>query len=85
MHSRGPPEQYFYVLEPHRWCLHKVKKVCWYPLIKEGQWSHKIEHCTGTAMLTNCSKKCAISNKAINIHSRGPAEQFSCFLEPHCG
>ena len=26
MHSRGPTEQYFYVWEPHRGCLHKVKK-----------------------------------------------------------
>ena len=41
MHSRGPMEQYFCVLEPHRGCLDKVKKVCWYPLIKEGQQSHK--------------------------------------------
>ena len=42
MHSRGPTEQHFYVWEPHRGCLHKVKKVHWYPLIKEGQWSHNI-------------------------------------------
>ena len=42
MHSRGPTEQYFYVWEPHCGCLHKVKKVQWYPLIKEGQRSHNI-------------------------------------------
>ena len=41
MHSRGPTEQYFCVLEPHRGCLHKVKKMRWYPLIKKGQQSHK--------------------------------------------
>ena len=41
MHSRGPTEQYFYVSEPHRGCLHKVKKVRWYPLIKKGQQSRK--------------------------------------------
>ena len=48
MHSRGPAEQYFCVLEPHRWCLYKVKKVCWYPLIKEGQQRHKNVNCAGT-------------------------------------
>ena len=41
MHSRGPTEQHFYVWEPHRGYLHKVKKVSWCPLIKEGQLSHK--------------------------------------------
>ena len=41
MHSRGPTEQYLCALEPHHGCLHKVKKVYWCPLIKEGQWSHK--------------------------------------------
>ena len=41
IHSRGPTEQHFYVWEPHRGCLNKVKKVRWYPLIKEGQQSHK--------------------------------------------
>ena len=41
MHSRGPTEQYFCVLEPHRGCLHMVKKVRWYPLIKEAQESNK--------------------------------------------
>ena len=28
MHSRWPTGQYFCVLEPHRGCLHKVKKMC---------------------------------------------------------
>ena len=41
MHSRGLMEQFFGVLEPHRGCLHKVKKVRWYPLIKEDKQSHK--------------------------------------------
>ena len=41
MHSRGPAEQHFYIWEPHHGCLHKVKKVSWGPLIKEGQRSHK--------------------------------------------
>ena len=41
IHSRGPKEQFSCVLEPHRGCLHKVKKVSWYPLIKKGQRSHK--------------------------------------------
>ena len=41
LHSRGPTEQYFYVWEPHCGCLHQVKKVCWYPCIREGQQSHK--------------------------------------------
>ena len=41
MHYRRPTKQHFHVLEPHRGCLHKVKKVSWYPLIKKGQWSHK--------------------------------------------
>ena len=41
LHSRGSTEQHFYVWEPRCGCLHKVKKVCWYSLIKEGQRSHK--------------------------------------------
>ena len=41
MHFRGPAEQHFCVWEPHRGCLNKVKKVRWYPLIGEGQRSHK--------------------------------------------
>ena len=41
MHFRGPMEQHFYIWEPHRGCLNKVKKVRWYPLIREGQQSHK--------------------------------------------
>ena len=41
MHSRGPTEQHFYVWEPRCGYLHKAKKVRWYPLIKEGQRSHK--------------------------------------------
>ena len=41
MHSRGPTEQHFCALEPHRGCLHKVKKVCSYPLLKRGQRNHK--------------------------------------------
>ena len=41
MHSRGPTEQHFYVWESHCGCLHKAKKVRWYPLIKKGQRSHK--------------------------------------------
>ena len=41
MHSRGPTEQHLCALEPHRGCLLKVKKVSWYPLIIEGQQSHK--------------------------------------------
>ena len=41
IHSRGPTEQHFCALEPHRGCLHKVKKVCSYPLIKKGQRNHK--------------------------------------------
>ena len=41
MHSRGPTEQHFCTLEPHRGCLHKVKKVCSYPLIKRGQRNDK--------------------------------------------
>ena len=59
MLSRGPTEQYFCVMEPHRGCLDKVKKVSWYPLIKKGQQSYKyaflraniatkIEKCPGT-------------------------------------
>ena len=42
MHSRWPTEQHFCALEPHHGCLHKVKEVCSYPLIKKGQWSHNI-------------------------------------------
>ena len=48
MHSLGPTEQYFCILEPHCGYLHEVKKVCWYPLIKEGQRSYKNRKCAGT-------------------------------------
>ena len=41
LHYRGSTEQHFYVWEPHCGYLHKVKKVSWHPLIKEGQLSHK--------------------------------------------
>ena len=41
LYSRGSTEQHFYVWEPRCGCLRKVKKVCWYPFIKEGQRSHK--------------------------------------------
>ena len=50
IHSKGPMEQYLCALEPHHGCLHKVKKVSWCPLIKEGQLSHKIGKCPGTPM-----------------------------------
>ena len=56
LHSRGPMEQHLYIWEPHHGCLHKVKKVSWCPLIKEGQRSHNIGKCPGTPMLSNCSK-----------------------------
>ena len=36
-------------------------------------------------MLTNCSKKCATFNEALNMHSRGPAEQHFYIWEPHHG
>ena len=38
---RGPTEQYFCTLEPHRGCLHTVKKVCSYPVIRKDQQSNK--------------------------------------------
>ena len=41
LHSRAPTDQHFYVWEPHRGCLHKVKNVCWCPFIREGQQRHK--------------------------------------------
>ena len=47
---RGPTEQHFYVWEPHHGCLHKLEKVSWCPLVKEGQLSHKIGKCPGTPM-----------------------------------
>ena len=37
----------FYIWEPHCGYLHKAKKVHWYPVIKEGQPSHKNVNCTG--------------------------------------
>ena len=30
-------------------------------------------------------QKCAISNKAINMHSRGPTKQYFYVWEPHHG
>ena len=41
MHYRRSIEQHFCVLEPHRGCLHKVKKVRSYELIGEDQGSNK--------------------------------------------
>ena len=34
--SRGPTEQYCYVWEPYHGCLHKVRKVRWYPSLKKA-------------------------------------------------
>ena len=36
LHSRGPTEQHLYVLEPHRGCLQKLKKVSYYPQLKRA-------------------------------------------------
>ena len=46
------------------------RKMSWYP--------HAIK-------LLHLIEKCAISNEAINMHSRGPTEQYLCALEPHHG
>ena len=44
-----------------------------------------MEKCPGTPMLSNHIEKCVISNKAINMHSRWPTEQYFSALEPHSG
>ena len=36
MHSRGPTEQHFLIWEPHRGCLHKVKKCPGAPSLKRA-------------------------------------------------
>ena len=77
MHYIGPTEHFSCVLEPHCECLHKVKKMSWYP--HATKLLHHIENCPSTTMLSNYSiilKKCVISNKAINMHSRGSMEQY---------
>ena len=75
-HSRGLTEQHSYVWEPHHGCLHKVKKVCWYPQIGKLCWSPHAN---------KLLQKFAIFNKAINTHSRGLTEQHSYVWEPHRG
>ena len=44
-----------------------------------------IVKCPGTPMLRNCSKNLQISNKALNMHYRGPTEQHFYVWELHCG
>ena len=41
MQSRRPTEQCFYIWKPLHGCLHKVKKVHRYPLIRKDQQSNK--------------------------------------------
>ena len=51
-------------------------KMCWYPQIGKLCWyphSNKL------------LQKCMIFNKAINLHSRGPMEQYFYVWEPHRG
>ena len=36
-------------------------------------------------ILLHHTEKYSISNKAINMHSRGPTEQYFYVWEPHCG
>ena len=69
-------------------------------ILKKCAGTPILSNCTATPMLTNCSiifknalvphankllQKCAISNKAINMHSGGPAEQHFYVWEPHRG
>ena len=62
MHSRGPTEQHLCALEPHRGCLLKVKKVSWYPLIIEGQQSHKYAIASPVEPMNLLSK---VSNESL--------------------
>ena len=62
MHSRGPTEQHLCALEPHRGCLLKVKKVSWYPLIIEGQQSHKYAIASPVEQMNLLSK---VSNESL--------------------
>ena len=77
MRSRGSTEQHFYVWEHYCGYLHKLKKVSWYPLIKEGQLSHNIGKCLGTPMfyttqrdlkITDCfSNFCQVSYSMMKV------------------
>ena len=49
MRSRGPTEQQFYVWKPHCGCLHKVKKVLWYPSLKRANGAINI-HSRGSTL-----------------------------------
>ena len=92
---------------------HKIPtywKMFWYPLIKEGQLSHKYAImslwsqliCFQKVLMNRCQnidpsyrklcsylhaikllQKFAISNEAINMHSRGPVEQHFFVWQPH--
>ena len=42
IHSRAPTEQYLYVWEPHRGCLHKVKKCAGTPSLKRANGAIKM-------------------------------------------
>ena len=78
MHSRGPIEQYFCVLEPHHGCLHKVKKMSWYPpLIKEGQRSHNIGKWSRTPMFYTTGRQ---SRQYQKLFERRGNTQKLCYL-----
>ena len=48
----------------------RLEKMSWYPQIGKMSWYPQIEKMSWYELL----QKCAILNKAINLHSRGPTE-----------
>ena len=67
------------------WGPFKVTKVCWYPQIGKLCWYPPIGKLCWYPHANKLLQKYVIFNKAINLHSRGPTEQYFYVWEPHCG
>ena len=63
----------------------QIGKLCWYPQIGKLCWYPQIGNLCWYLHAKKLLQKCAILNKAINMHSRGPTEQYLYVWEPHRG
>ena len=66
------------------WYPHS-NKLCWYRQIRKLCWYPQIGKLCWYPHANKLLQKCVISNEAINLHSRGPTEQYFYVWDPHCG
>ena len=61
----------------------ECKKVCWYPRIREGQQSHKIEKCAGTPMsyTTALSAPSSSADLCESLVTQIKISRMSCYAE----